>query len=280
MELNPKPLGALSSLRLHWPEYLMEAAELGLYMFATCAFATLLQHPGSPLRAFMFSGAIRRALMGLAMGVTVIAIILSPWGKQSGGHFNPAVTFTFYRLGKVGTWDLVYYISGHFVGALGGVTLATLLLLGAPAERAVRYALTSPGKYGSAVAFAAEVVIAFIFMTTILFVSNQARLARYTPYFAGLLVAVYITLESPLSGMSTNPARTFASDLYADYWHGLWIYFTAPQLGMLASAELFLRVRHGELPFCAKLDHANDKRCIFYHSGSSPERLHAGAGNR
>jgi aquaporin Z len=164
--------------------------------------------------------------MGLAMGATVIAIILSPWGKQSGGHFNPAVTFTFYRLGKVGRWDLVYYISGHFIGAIGGVTLATLLLLGAPGARAVRYALTSPGMYGSAVAFGAEMVISFILMTTILFVANHAGLARYTPYFAGLLVAVYIALESPLSGMSTNPARSFGSDLYADYWRGLWIYFT------------------------------------------------------
>jgi hypothetical protein len=49
--------------------------------------------------------------------------------------------------------------------------------------------------------------------------------------------------------MSTNPARSFASDLYASYSRGLWIYFTAPQLGMLAVAERFLRVRHGEPPF-------------------------------
>lgn len=258
----------------------MEAAELGVYMFAACAFATLLQHPHSPLHAFMFSPAIRRAFMGLALGATVTAIILSPWGQQSGGHFNPAITFTFYRLGKVGTWDLVYYISGHFIGAVAGVTLATVLLLGAPGEGAVRYALTSPGTYGSAVAFAAEVIISFILMTTILFVSNKAGFARYTPYFAGMLVALYVALESPLSGMSTNPARSFGSDLYAGYWRGLWIYFTAPQLGMLAAAELFLRIRHGRLPFCAKLDHANDKRCIFDHSGISPLRPAPEAANR
>jgi len=68
-------MNALASLRLHWPEYLMEAGELGLYMFFTCAFATLLQHPASPVRHFIFSGVLRRALMGLAIGATVIAIV-------------------------------------------------------------------------------------------------------------------------------------------------------------------------------------------------------------
>jgi glycerol uptake facilitator-like aquaporin len=48
-------------------------------------------------------------LMGIAMGVTIVGSVLSPWGKQSGAHFNPAVTFTFYRLGKVEKWDAVFY---------------------------------------------------------------------------------------------------------------------------------------------------------------------------
>jgi hypothetical protein len=94
--------GVAASLRLHWPEYLMEAGEMSLYMFFTCSFATLWQHPLSPVRHFVVSGVVRRALMGLTVGATVIAIIMSPWGKQSGGHFNPAMTFTFYRLGKSG----------------------------------------------------------------------------------------------------------------------------------------------------------------------------------
>src|SRR5215472_14993751 len=94
-------LSALKTLGLHWPEYLMEAGEFGLYMFFACAFATLLQHPASPVRHFISSSLARQALYGLAMGGTVIGIITTPWGKQSGGHFNPAITFTFYRLGKV-----------------------------------------------------------------------------------------------------------------------------------------------------------------------------------
>jgi len=33
-------LDILASLRLHWPEYLMEAGEMSLYLFFTCCFAT------------------------------------------------------------------------------------------------------------------------------------------------------------------------------------------------------------------------------------------------
>jgi hypothetical protein len=36
-------MNAVGRLRVHWPEYLVEAGELALYMFFACAFATLLR---------------------------------------------------------------------------------------------------------------------------------------------------------------------------------------------------------------------------------------------
>jgi aquaporin Z len=258
-------LGVAASLRLHWPEYLMEAGEMSLYMFCTCSFATLLQHPASPVRHFLVIGLRRRALMGLAIGATVIAIIMSPWGKQSGGHINPAMTFAFYRLGKIAPWDAMFYGVAQFSGATSGVALATFLLRGAPGDDTVRYAVTAPGVYGAAVAFAAELAISFILMITVLLVTNLERLVRYTPYFVGSLYAVNITFETPLSGMSMNPARSFGPAAYGGYWHTLWIYFVAPTIGMLAAATVFLRARQGKPPYCAKLHHANHKRCIFHH---------------
>ena len=102
-------------------------------------------------------------------------------------------------------------------------------------------------------------------MITVLLVTNHERLARYTSYFVGSLYAVNITFETPLSGMSMNPARPFGSAAFGGYWHALWIYFIAPTVGMLAAAKVFLWVRHGKPPYCAKLHHANDKRCIFLH---------------
>ena len=161
----------------------MEAAELGLYMFLTCAFATCSSIPPRPCGNLFRTSVARRALMGLAMGLTIVAIVMSPWGKQSGGHFNPAITLTFYHLGKVEFWDLWFYVVAQFVGAIGGVCLARYVLRGALGDDAVRYAVTVPGVFGKAIAFAAELTISFILMITILVVTNRARLAPFTRLF-------------------------------------------------------------------------------------------------
>jgi aquaporin Z len=254
-------------LRQHWPEYLMEAAGLGLFMVSACVFGTLLEHPLSPVYQAIPTPWVRRLIMGVVMGMSAVGIIYSPWGKQSGAHLNPAVTLTFWRLGKVAAWDALFYIVAQFIGGLAGVLLTAKLLGSALAAPSVNYVVTVPGMAGAGVAFAAEVLMTFLLMTVILVLSNLPRLARYTGLCAGLLVAGYITLEAPLSGMSMNPARTLASALPAQLWTGLWVYFTAPLLGMLLAAESYLR-RHGwHSILCAKLHHQNAKRCIFSQCG-------------
>jgi aquaporin Z len=204
-----------------------------------------------------------RLLGGTAMGLTAISLIYSPWGKQSGAHFNPSVTLTFFRLGKVKSWDAMFYIVAQFVGGVVGVVLAAAVLGDFITHPAVNYAVTTPGPQGIGIAFLAELVISFILMSVILRVSNTENIARYTGLFAGALVATYITLESPLSGMSMNPARTFGSAFPAQLWTALWIYFTAPPLGMLLAAEVYLWQKGAQSVFCAKLHHQNPKRCIF-----------------
>ena len=159
-------LNAVGSLRLHWPEYLMEASGLVLYMFSVCVFATLLQHPASPVRHIIVSPVLRRALMGLVVGATLVAIIMTPWGSQSGGHFNPSITFTFYRLGKVKLWDALFYVTAQFAGAISGVATAAYVLRGAARNEAARYAATVPGIFGNLGAFVAELAISFALMRT------------------------------------------------------------------------------------------------------------------
>jgi aquaporin Z len=131
------------------------------------------------------------------------------------------------------------------------------------AEQNVRYAATLPGARGAGVAFLAEMGISFVMMTMVLNVSNSAQIARFTGVIAGALVATYIALESPLSGMSMSPARSFASATPGRVWNALWIYFTAPPLGMMLAAQIYLWLRGKHAVFCAKLHHDNDKRCIF-----------------
>jgi aquaporin Z len=251
------------ALRDHWPEYLMEAAELGLFMISAAVFGVILEHSASPIRRALPDAFSRRVLMGIAMGLTAIAIIYSPIGKRSGAHFNPAVTLTFFRLGKIQRWDAVFYISAQFAGGLIGLLLCAELLRNWIADPRVNYVATLPGENGVAIAFVAEAIITFILMTTILHVSNNQKLARMTGIFAGCLVAIYIAFEAPYSGMSMNPARTLASAVPPQLWNTLWIYFTAPTIGMLSAAELYVRQRGIHNVICAKLHHHNDKRCIF-----------------
>jgi aquaporin Z len=97
----------------------------------------------------------------------------------------------------------------------------------------------------------------------VLYISNHHRLSPFTGLFAGALVAIYITLEAPFSGMSMNPASSMGSALYADIFNGLWIYFVAPPLGMLGAAELYLWWKGKLAVKCCKLHHDNPKRCIF-----------------
>lgn len=251
-----------SALSQHWPEYLMEAAELGIFMLSACLFTALLQHPASPVHSLFPGPFLRRALTGIAMGGTAIALVFSPWGKQSGAHFNPSVTLTFLRLKKIRPWDAFFYVSAQFAGGVLGVLVASRLLGKVIAHPSVRYAATTPDA-GVKTALVAEVLISFLLFLTVLAVSNHQTLNRYTGLFSGALVAAYITLESPLSGMSMNPARSFGSAFPAGLFNGLWIYFVAPPIGMLLAAEVYVRLRSPKNVYCAKYHHQNGKRCIF-----------------
>jgi len=258
----------------HWREYLMEAAGLGLFMASACMFVTLIEHPGSPIPHAIADPALRRVLIGAAMGLTAIAIIYSPWGKQSGAHLNPAVTLTFYRLGKIEPMDAAFYVLAQFGGAVAGIMVAASLI-GATrlSHPAVNFVATVPGETGRIAAFAAEAAISFGMMLTILVVSNRRALNRYTGLVAGALITVYIAFEAPLSGMSMNPARTLGSAVPAHLWTAIWIYFSAPLLGMLAAGEVYVRANGRSAVLCCKLHHENRRRCIFRCSyGAHPQR--------
>lgn len=234
-----------AALRDHWPEYAIEAAGLGVFMLSACLFTVLLQP--------VTNAPLQRALMGLAMGATAAAIIYSPWGQRSGAHLNPAVTLTYLRLGRIPAHDAAFYVLAQVAGGTLGVALAWAI---APrGVEAAHFAATLP-QAGRAAAFAAETLISFVLMSAVLAVS-ASRFARWTGACAAALVAFYIFAESPISGMSMNPARTLASALGARDFTAIWIYFLAPALGMLAAGAAQRQ------PGCAKLDHPDKVKCIF-----------------
>ncbi len=252
----------LRTFQIHWLEYLIEATGLGAFMMLAGLFSTLLYADASPLPQLLPSPFGRRILMGIAMGLTAIALIYSPWGKRSGAHINPAVTLAFFRLGKLTRCDTLFYILAQFIGGWLGI-LTTATILGEFFTRApVNYIITIPGSQGWLTALVTELLMSFGLMLTVLIASNHSHLSRYTGIFSGGLVAIFITFAAPISGMSINPARTFASALPADVWTAFWSYYFGPPLAMLAAAEVYQKMtQRAPRDLCGKLCPNSDTPC-------------------
>jgi aquaporin Z len=250
-------------LASHWPEYLIEAWGLGAFMVSACVVGVVLEHPDSLLRTSLSNDLTRRAVFGVGMGLTAVGIVYSKWGKRSGAHINPAFTLTFWGLGKIAGWDALFYVAAQFAGGLAGVLLSAALLGERLAAPTVDYVVTRPGAAGVEFAAFAETAISFGVMLAVLAATNSRRFARHTGLMVGCILALYITFEAPMSGMSMNPARTLASALPAGDYTAIWIYFAAPALGMALAAALFRSLRGARGVHCAKLHHHNNERCIF-----------------
>lgn len=251
------------TFKRNWRLYVYEAAELALFMLSACAFTVWLFDPAYPALHLLPSAVFRRCLMGIAMGLTAILIIHSPMGKRSGAHFNPAITLTYFRLGKVAPLDALFYILFQFLGGIFGVCVAALFFGKALAAPSVDYAVTVPGIYGTSAAFFVELFMATLLMAVVLWTTNRPSMATRTSYFVGILIAFYILFFAPVSGFSINPARTTGSAVFAHVCTALWIYFTAPILGMITAAEVYLRSEGEDRILCAKLHPDPDYPCPF-----------------
>jgi aquaporin Z len=228
----------LTALKHNWSKYLIEAWALGMFMLSATFFAGVLGLPGWPGSA-IGEPVLRRFLMGLAMGTTALALIYSPWGRLSGAHMNPALTLTFLSLKKIGRHDAAWYIVFQCIGGTCAMLLFSALFPGFAGAPEVDYVQTRPGIAGAGGAFLAEALISFGLMLTVLYSSNHEKTAPFTGVFAACLVALYITVEDPFSGMSMNPARTLASATAAGNFRHFWIYLTAPLLGMMGAAGIW-----------------------------------------
>lgn len=255
---------ARDSFKRDWHLYIFEAVELAIFMISACASTVFLFDPAYPMPHILPNVIFRRVLMGLAMGATAVFIIRSPMGKRSGAHFNPAITLTYFRLGKIDAWNSFFYVMFQFLGGVLGVAFSALLLGKSLADPTVDYAVTTPGRYGTAAAFLAELFMAMVLMGIVLWLSNRPSVANLTSYFVGILIALDVLFFAPVSGFSINPARTTGSAVFADVWTVEWLYFIAPLLGMMIAAEIYLRIYGVDRILCAKLHPDPMYPCPFY----------------
>lgn len=192
--------------------------------------------PRGPMAALLGPGA-RRALTGFLFGSVGASITVSALGKASGAHLNPAVTLAFVLHGKMRRSLGGAYVVAQAAGAVSG---ASALLAWGPTGSSVDYGATLPGaSYGTWWALAGESATTFALVLLLLVVLGSRRLRRFTPALLPPLYAVMVFLEAPVSGTSTNPARSLGPAVVAGAWHGWWVYWAGPGIGCLLAVLVF-----------------------------------------
>jgi len=255
-------LPLVETVRRHWPEYGVEALFLALFVLAAGVVSAWVQPGAGGLLPTSLDLPARRALAGVAMGLVLMAMIYSPWGRRSGSHLNPAITLAYLRLGKIGRWDALFYLLAQVAAGLAAVALLRggVLLPGATPPALLSASLGPPGVWA---AFVTELVLSAAAMLMILFTSNHASWFRWTGVLFGLLAMLVVGCAAPLAGFGMNVARLLAVDLSGDTAAIGWINLLPPLLGMQLAVEAYRLLTGRSQVLCAKLAHNTHGRCIF-----------------
>jgi aquaporin Z len=229
-------------MKKNFSAYLMEASGLAGFVLLAGLLTIFLEHPDMPVMKSELQDykMLRRIPLGIILGV-YIAIVVLLFGKKSGAHINPSVTWTFYRLGKINFKQAIIYTIAQFAGAICAAQFLKYALGDLFSHPMINYSVTEPKPpHGTMTAFIAEFIISFILMLILLIASSSKKLEKKVPLITGILIAIYLIIEIPFSGMSLNPARSFGGALAANKWEHLWVYFVSPTLAMLAASEVFI----------------------------------------
>jgi aquaporin Z len=252
--------------RVRWRLFFSELVGTALLVFGGLSLVIVMFGDGSPMPRLVPNEQLRMTLTAFLFGTVGSAIALSWVGKESGAHINPAVTMGFWLMRKLDLRAAIGYIVAQLLGAWVG---ALPLLAWGSMGRSVVFGATIPGQgYSTAVVLIGEIVTTFGLVATLCVFLGFRDLRRFTPFVIPFLYAVMVPLEAPISGTSTNPARTFGPALISGRWDGWWIYWLGPMLGMLIAILVCSSfARRIEV---AKLYHfENDRRRLFHRMAGS-----------
>lgn len=214
---------------------LAELVGTALLVAVGVSFVILNFGNGSPVASVLTSLAARRALTGALFGATGMAIALSWVGRVSGAHINPVVSLAFWVEGVLPGRTLVAFVASQCAGSVVGA--APLLLWGRHGS-SIDYGATVPGPQGVGPALAGEVITTFAMVLIVLTMVAHPRLRSRTPFVFPPLYCLMVWVEAPLSGTSTNPARSLGPAVVAGVAHGYWLYVVAPVIGALAAVAV------------------------------------------
>ncbi|GHO71309.1 hypothetical protein KSC_102010 [Ktedonobacter sp. SOSP1-52] len=198
--------------RLHWPEYGSELLGTTFLVFIVLSVVTLMFGSGSPLATVLPNRSARRLMTGLILAASGPLVAISPLGKLSGAHLNPALSLAFWLQGKMHPHDLVGYLASQLLGAVLGAGVAVLIWKERVAS--VHNGITAPGMgYPIWSVFLIEMGLTCLLVLAIFLFLSSHRLMHWTPFMTWLLVAFFYWLVAPISGSSLNPARSFGPAL-------------------------------------------------------------------
>jgi aquaporin Z len=248
---------------LHWFEYGAELVGTAFLLFAGVSAVVFDFGTGSPLASVLPDPSVRRLITGLLFAGSGSLVAISPLGKLSGAHINPAVSLAFWVHGKMHHFDLGGYIVGQFLGGILGAAL--VLLVWGERATSVGVGRTVPGAgYPIWLVFLAELILTFVLVLSIFLFVSSHRLMRWTPLMVWILVALMVWLEAPISGTSLNPARSFGPALVSWFWQAHWLYWVAPPLGALLAVGAFRLLPMGKHDvLTGKLFHVPHYRSVF-----------------
>ena len=256
--------------RVPWQALGCELAGTALLVACGVSLVIVDFGAGSPIAAALPSAALRRVVTGFGFGCVGALIAISGLGKVSGAHINPVVTIAFWRKGTIAGGHALAYVVAQLAG---GVLGALPLLAWGTMGRSIGFGATVPGVgtgvwvavLGEAVTTATMVLGLFAFL-------GSPRLRRFTPLLFPFLYAVMVGIEAPLSGTSTNPARSLGPAVVAGVWTGWWVYVVGPLAGALAATSLHGRtwLRRFEIGV-AKLYHFDHDPHGILHTPQRPQ---------
>ena len=223
--------------RFPWQVFSSELAGTALLVLVGLSVVILMFGAGSPMARVVPDEGTRRLMTGFLFGTTGALIALSPVGKESGAHINPVVTLGFWLMGKLESRIALGYVLAQLTGATVGV----LPLLGwGSMGRSVAFGATLPGEgYTIGTVVMGEVVTTFALISGLCVFLGFRKLRRYTPALFPFLYATMVYLEAPISGTSTNPARTLGPAILSGEWKGWWVYWAGPLIGTFLAILVF-----------------------------------------
>ncbi len=223
-----------------WKPVLAEFVGTALLVTVGVSIVILDFGKGSPVAAWLPSAGARRLLTGFLFGCTGAAIAVSWVGKVSGAHINPVVSGAFWMLGKLRGRHALANMVAQCAGGLAG---ALPLLAWGAMGRSVQFGATTPGPaFGDWMAVAGEVATTVVLIMGLLVFVGHKRLRGFTPAIFPPMYALMVFLEAPVSGTSTNPARSLGPMVMAGVWQGWWVYWVGPVLGMALGVALYKSV--------------------------------------